>query len=66
MVKSKRAPNLVAFIVIGCGLVAVGISTDNVGLLGAGVLFIIIGAASVVKDKRERKANNSDDQQQQD
>ena len=66
MPKRKRAPNLVAFIAIGCGLVAVGISTDNGGLLGAGVLFIIIGAASVVKAKRERKSNNSDDQQQQD
>ena len=63
MTKKKRKPNLVAFIVIGCGLVAVGISTDNVGLLGAGVLFIIIGAASVVKAKREGKGNNSDDQQ---
>ena len=64
MVKRKRAPNLVAFIVIGCGLVVVGISTDNWGLLGGGVLFIIIGAASVVKAKREDRADNSDDRQQ--
>ncbi|MCK4410453.1 MAG: hypothetical protein KAW67_10215 [Candidatus Eisenbacteria sp.] len=64
--KGKRKPNLIAFIAIGCGLVAVGISTDNWGLLGAGVLFIIIGAASVVKATREREADNSNDQQQQD
>ena len=34
MAKRKRTPDLVAFIAIGCGLVAVGISTDNWGLLG--------------------------------
>jgi predicted benzoate:H+ symporter BenE len=64
MARSKRKPNLIAFIVIGCGLVAVGISTENWGLLGAGVLFIIIGVASVVKAKREGEADNSDDQRQ--
>lgn len=64
MVRRKRTPSLIAFIAIGGGLIAVGISTDNGGLLGAGVLFIIIGAASVVKAKREDKANTSDDQQQ--
>jgi hypothetical protein len=64
--RGKRKPNLAGLIVIGCGLVAVGISTDNWGLLAGGVVFIIIGAASVVKAKREGKANSSDDQQQQD
>ena len=66
MTKKKRKPNLIAFIAIGAALVAVGVSTDSNGLLVAGVLFVVMGAASVVKDKRERKANNSDDQQQQD
>ena len=66
MARRKRTPNLIAFIAIGAALVAVGVSTDSNGLLVAGVLFVVMGAASVVKDKRERKANNSDDQQQQD
>ncbi len=64
MVGSKRRRNLVAFIAIGCGLVAVGISTDNSGLLWGGVAFIIIGAASVVKAKRERDRGDPDDKQQ--
>ena len=66
MAERKRKPNLVAFIAIGGGLVAVGIATDNWGLLGAGVLFIIIGAASVVKTRRERDTDDSGDEQQQD
>ena len=66
MVKRKRTPYLVAFIVLGCGLVTVGISTDNRGLLWAGVLFIIVGAASVVKAKRERGTDDTGDEQQQD
>jgi predicted benzoate:H+ symporter BenE len=66
MAKRKRTPNLVAFIAIGCGLVAVGISTDNWGLLGGGVLFIIIGAASVVKARRDRDTDDPGDEQQQD
>lgn len=45
---------------------AVGISTDNRGLLGAGVLFIIIGVASVVKTRRERDTDDHGDEQQQD
>ena len=65
MAKKKRTPNLVAFIAIGGGLVAVGISTDNWGLLGAGVLFIIIGAASAVKTRRERDTNDPGDEEQQ-
>jgi membrane-bound ClpP family serine protease len=66
MDRTKRKPNLVGLIVIGCGLIAVGISTDNGGILAGGIAFVVIGAASVVKDRRERKGNSSDDQQQQD
>jgi len=66
MVRRKRTPNLIAFIAIGAALVAVGVSTDNNGLLVAGVLFIVTGVASIMKAKRERGANDSDDQQQQD
>ncbi len=66
MAGRKRKPNLVAFIAIGGGLVAVGISTDNWGLLGAGVLFIIVGAASAVKSRRERDTDDPGDEQQQD
>ena len=66
MTKKKRKPNLVGLIVIGCGLVAVGISTGNVGLLGAGGLFIIIGAAGAVKAKQKRDTDDTGDDQQQD
>ena len=66
MAGRKRKRNLVAFIAIGGGLVAVGISTDNWGLLGAGVLFIIVGAASAVKSRRERDTDDPGDEQQQD
>ena len=66
MTGTKRRPNLVALIVIGCGLVAVGISTDNGGLMGAGVLFIIAGAAGAVQAKRARDKDDSGGEQQQD
>jgi len=62
MAKRKRAPNLVALIAIGAALVAVGISTDNSGLMGAGALFIIAGAAGVVKAKRKRDTDNTGDE----
>lgn len=58
MAAEKRKPNLTGLLVIGCGLVAVGIATKNYGLMGAGVLFIIIGAAAVV---RKRKGGSEDD-----
>jgi len=64
--KRKRAPNFIALIAIGAALVAVGISTDNGGLLGAGMLFIIAGAAGVVKAKQKRDTDNTEDEQQQD
>ena len=66
MAEKKRKPNLIAFIIIGAGMVAVGISTDNWGLLGGGVVFIIIGAASVVKARRERDTDDTGDERQQD
>jgi len=52
MGEQKRKGNLTAFIVIGLGLVAVGIATENYGLMGAGVLFIIIGVTDVVKKRK--------------
>jgi hypothetical protein len=54
--ESKRRPSLVAFIIIGLGMVTVGISTETWGLMGAGMLFIIIGAVSVVQSRREQNA----------
>ncbi len=66
MTEKKRKPRLIAFIPIGCGMVAVGIATDNWGLMAGGIVFIIIGAAGAVKAKQERGADNSDDEQQQD
>ena len=56
----RRKGALVAFVAVGCGLVAVGISTKNGGLMGAGVVFIIIGAADAV---RRRKSGDEDKQE---
>jgi hypothetical protein len=66
MSRRKRTPNLIAFIAIGAALIAVGISTDNRGFMGAGVLFIIVGAASIIKAKRKRDTGDTRDEQQQD
>jgi hypothetical protein len=60
MSRGRRRANLVGFVAIGGGLVAVGIATRNWGLLGAGVLFIIIGAADAVR-ARERDDDQEDD-----
>ena len=63
MAEVKRKPNMVGLLVIGCGLVAVGIATENYGLIGAGGLFIIIGAADVV---RKRRGGGEEDDTEQD
>lgn len=60
MSEPKRRPNLVAFIIIGLGMVTVGISTETWGLTGGGILFIMVGAASVVKSRREDRADEDE------
>jgi membrane-bound ClpP family serine protease len=53
--RRKRAP--VGLIVVGCALVAVGISSGTTGFLGAGIVFIIVGAAVAVRSRRGRDGN---------
>jgi predicted benzoate:H+ symporter BenE len=62
MAGEKRRPNLIAFIVIGCGMIAVGISTEVWGLMLGGVVFVIIGAADVVKKRRAEREDDGADQ----
>ena len=52
MADDKRKGNLLAFIVIGSGIVTIGISIRNWGLMGAGLVFIIIGVVSVVSARK--------------
>jgi hypothetical protein len=61
MSESGRRPSLVAFIIIGLGMVTVGISTETWGLMGAGMLFILIGAVSVVQSRRARSEDKERD-----
>jgi hypothetical protein len=66
MSESKRRPSLVAFIIIGLGMVTVGISTETWGLMGAGVVFIVIGAVSVVQSRRQQRTDKEQGSQQRD
>ncbi len=43
MKQAKQKPNYQAFLVLGLALLAIGIATANPGLLGAGVVFLLIG-----------------------
>ena len=61
MAEEKGRPNLIAFIVIGCGMIAVGISTEVWGLMLGGVVFVIIGAADVVKKRRSGAEDDTTD-----
>jgi hypothetical protein len=56
----------VAFIIIGLGMVTVGISTETWGLMGAGVVFIVIGAVSVVQSRRQQRTDKEQGSQQRD
>lgn len=53
MANDTRRPSLVAFIIIGVGMVVVGLSTDVMGLTGGGIVFIIIGVASVLASRQD-------------
>ena len=50
----KKTPSLIGFIVIGSGVTVVGLATENYGLMGAGVVFIIIGVADVMRSRGNR------------
>ena len=54
----NKARPLVAFIPIGIALMVVGMNS-NAGLIGAGVVFLIIGIAGV---SRNRKSQGSGDE----
>ena len=66
MAGRKRRPNLIGLFPIGAGLVAVGIATEKMGLVGAGVVFIVIALADRLKAKKDRSKENSEGEQQQD
>ena len=66
MAEKKRRPNLIAFFPIGAGLVAVGIATKNMGLGGAGVVFIMIALADRLNVRKSRGTEDSEGEQQQD
>ena len=56
--KKGKNPSQVAFIPIGIALMVIGMN-NNPGLIGAGVVFLIIGMSAVV---RSRKAQAPDDE----
>lgn len=41
----KKNPHNIGFIVLGIGLMVVGLSSDNMGLMAAGIVFIVLGLA---------------------
>jgi hypothetical protein len=61
MSRPRRKANMAGLIVIGCALVAVGISTDNYGIMAGGVVFIIVGAAVVVRSRKTGGNDNGTD-----
>ena len=54
----KKRSRKVAFIPIGIALMVIGMN-NNPGLIGAGIVFLIIGMSAVV---RSRKAQAPDDE----
>ena len=51
---SKQATPFIAFIPIGLGMVALGI-TNNRAFLGAGILFIIAGIVGIIRTRDSGK-----------
>lgn len=66
MTGTKRRPNLIGLFPIGAGLVAVGIATESMGLMGAGVVFILIALADRLNARKNRSQEDSEGEQQQD
>ena len=63
MAETKRRANLIGLLPIGFGLIAVGIATRNYGLMGAGVVFAIIGGFGVKQYRDNRDTSRQDDEQ---
>ena len=55
-----KAPPQAAFIPIGIALMVIGMN-GNEGLIGAGLVFLIVGIVSVKSVKRQRNSEDSDD-----
>jgi len=51
--KRKKITPLAAFIPIGLGLIALGIST-NTAFIGAGALFVMIGVVNLVRHRKSQ------------
>ena len=66
MAGNERRPNLIGLFPVGAGLVAVGIATENLGLMGAGVVFILIALVDRLKARKSRRTEDSEDEQQRD
>jgi len=56
---SAKDGGIVAFIIIGMGMVVIGITSEVSGLIFGGLTFIIIGAASVLR-ARKREEDKED------
>jgi len=54
-VDRRKAPSQAAFIPIGIALMVIGMN-GNRGLIGAGLVFLIIGIAAVSRDRKSRDA----------
>ncbi len=57
--RSKATPQA-AFIPIGIALMVIGMN-GNEGLIGAGLVFLIVGIVSVKSVKRQRNSEDSED-----
>ena len=64
--EKRRIPNLIGLFPIGAGVVAVGIATTNMGLVGAGVVFILIAVADRLNARKSRRTDDSEGEQRQD
>ena len=53
--EKKRVPNYRALFILGVTWLPIGIATENPGLWGAGIVFMIIGAANKSKWGQETK-----------
>ena len=51
----ETEPDYRAFFIIGISLIPVGISSDNFGLMGAGIVFMALGIANRSKWKEQPK-----------
>lgn len=45
----KKNPQNAGFLVLGMALLVVGISVDNMGLIAAGIVFVILGIVAPIR-----------------